>query len=165
VRHTQSEEANVAMRLFCDQCGTEFGATTLRADSKFCSLCGKALSEYVKRQCHNLFKSTPKVGRVDTKTLTGRESNSKKRKSGDMTKDDQNESSSDEPRKSSKTSAKPRGASSKTARRRTRKERGQKDAENDGGDSNDDESSAEENQESEETDLLVFSPCPLFSHD
>ena len=45
------------MPLFCDQCGEEFGENTLRADSKFCSYCGKALSDYVKQQCMSLFKS------------------------------------------------------------------------------------------------------------
>jgi hypothetical protein len=48
------------MRLFCDQCGEEFGENTLRADSKFCSYCGKALSTYIKHQSSVLFHSSPK---------------------------------------------------------------------------------------------------------
>jgi hypothetical protein len=51
------------MRLFCDQCGTEFGTTTLRADSKFCSICGKELSDFIKQQSQHLFKTSPKAGR------------------------------------------------------------------------------------------------------
>ena len=51
------------MQLFCDQCGTDLVAQMLRPDSKFCSDCGKALSEYVKRQSVNLLKTPPKSGR------------------------------------------------------------------------------------------------------
>lgn len=50
------------MRLFCDQCGTEFGDGTLRPDSKFCSLCGKPLSDYIKEQCAHLPDTSPKAG-------------------------------------------------------------------------------------------------------
>jgi len=50
----------VPMRLFCDQCGEEFDEHTLRADSKFCSYCGKALSDYIKQQSSYLFQSSPK---------------------------------------------------------------------------------------------------------
>src|SRR5436190_21694891 len=53
----------IAMQLFCDQCGTDLVAQMLRPDSKFCSDCGKALSEYVKRQSVNLLKTPPKSGR------------------------------------------------------------------------------------------------------
>jgi len=51
------------MPLFCDQCGEEFGENALRANSKFCSYCGKALSDYVKQQCPSLFKSSPTASR------------------------------------------------------------------------------------------------------
>jgi hypothetical protein len=51
------------MPLFCDQCGEEFGENTLRADSKFCSHCGKALSDFIKQQCSHLFKSLPTSSR------------------------------------------------------------------------------------------------------
>ena len=51
-----------SMRLFCDQCGTEFGDGTLRSDSKFCSLCGKPLSDFLKEQCTHLPDTSPKAG-------------------------------------------------------------------------------------------------------
>ena len=54
----------MAIRLFCDQCGTELNSTTLRADSKFCSTCGKALSDFIKSQCGSLFKTSPKAQKV-----------------------------------------------------------------------------------------------------
>ena len=56
----------MAIRLFCDQCGTELDSTTLRADSKFCSICGKALSDFIKSQCGSLFKTSPKAQKVLT---------------------------------------------------------------------------------------------------
>jgi len=40
------------MRLFCDHCGTEFSPKALRAESRFCSSCGKPLSEFVKEQAY-----------------------------------------------------------------------------------------------------------------
>jgi hypothetical protein len=59
------------MRLFCDQCGTEFGDGSLRSDSRFCSLCGKALSDYIKEQCANFVESPPKsAGRSDQRHRT-----------------------------------------------------------------------------------------------
>lgn len=57
---------DIAMRLFCDQCGTELGSTALRADSKFCSICGKALSDFIKSQRGN-FKTSPKGAKVEEK--------------------------------------------------------------------------------------------------
>ena len=59
------------MRLFCDQCGTELGSTTLRADSKFCSICGKSLSDFIKSQRGN-FKTSPKGVTVEEKRKRGR---------------------------------------------------------------------------------------------
>jgi len=38
------------MRLFCDHCGTEFSPKALRAESRFCSSCGKPLSEFVREE-------------------------------------------------------------------------------------------------------------------
>lgn len=58
------------MRLFCDQCGTEFGEGTLRTDSKFCSLCGKALSDYIKDQCATLAGFARSAGRSDQRHRT-----------------------------------------------------------------------------------------------
>ena len=115
------------MRLFCDQCGTEFGATTLRADSKFCSICGKALSDYVKQQCGNLFKTSPQAPHTadDAKTYE------KKRKNVDL--DEEEESS----------------AGGKT---RGRLSRGAKQA---NGVDTTDETSTEENPESEQTEIQV----------
>jgi hypothetical protein len=52
------------MRLFCDQCGLEFGERTLRTDSKFCSYCGKPLSDYIKLQCVQLFTTSPPTSRI-----------------------------------------------------------------------------------------------------
>jgi hypothetical protein len=52
------------MRLFCDQCGQEFGERTVRADSKFCSYCGKPLSDYIKQQCVQLFPTSPPSSRI-----------------------------------------------------------------------------------------------------
>jgi hypothetical protein len=43
--------------LFCDHCGAEFSPGTLRPESKFCTRCGKELSEYVKSQCSDLFNT------------------------------------------------------------------------------------------------------------
>lgn len=75
------------MQLFCDQCGTELGALMLRADSKFCSSCGKALSDYIKQQSSSLFKSSPKGGRIAHVSYSSPTSpnnkTSKKRKSED----------------------------------------------------------------------------------
>lgn len=48
------------MHLFCDQCGQEFTERTLRPDSNFCSFCGKALTDYVKQQCHILWAAQGK---------------------------------------------------------------------------------------------------------
>src|SRR5947207_8985835 len=118
------------MRLFCDQCGTEFGATTLRADSKFCSICGKALSDYIKQQSGNLFKTSPKGARTadDSKTY------GKKRKNLDL--DDDEASVDGGPRK---TRGRPRKGISQ--------ENGVVDTT--------DETSTEENPESEETEEQV----------
>ena len=99
------------MRLFCDQCGTEFGEGTLRSDSKFCSLCGKPLSDYIKEQCTNLVDSPPKsAGRSDQRHRTApplyngakrtpSSSPNKKRKSADAHLSEPRESDSDGPRK------------------------------------------------------------------
>jgi len=51
------------MRLFCDQCGEEFNEHKLRSDSKFCSYCGKALSDYIKQHSRHLFAPSPKGSR------------------------------------------------------------------------------------------------------
>ena len=117
------------MRLFCDQCGTEFGPTTLRADSKFCSICGKALSDYIKQQSGNLFKTSPKGSRTadDAKTY------GKKRKNVDL-EDDEEVSVSDGPRK---TRGRPRRGGQANGVDTT------------------DETSTEENPESEETEEMV----------
>src|SRR5947207_12843246 len=117
------------MRLFCDQCGTEFGATTLRADSKFCSICGKALSDYIKRQSGNLFKTSPKAPRTadDGKTY------GKKRKNVDL---DDDEASVDDVHR--KTRGRPRKGVSQ-----------------ENGVDTTDETSTEENPESEETEEQV----------
>ena len=54
------------MRLFCDQCGTEFGAATLKANNKFCSLCGKELSDHIKQHSKTLFDtSAPRIADDD----------------------------------------------------------------------------------------------------
>lgn len=46
------------MQLFCDHCGTEFTPKVLRAESRFCSCCGKPLSEYIKEHAfENAFRS------------------------------------------------------------------------------------------------------------
>jgi hypothetical protein len=100
------------MRLFCDQCGTEFGDGALRPNSKFCSLCGKALSEYIKEQCAHLVDGSPKsAGRSDQRHRTappahggGKQqaspsSPSKKRKAGDARLSEPQESDSETPRK------------------------------------------------------------------
>jgi hypothetical protein len=36
------------MRLFCDHCGWEFSPGALRSESRFCSCCGKELSDFVR---------------------------------------------------------------------------------------------------------------------
>ena len=63
------------MQLFCDQCGTKFGVTTLRADSNFCSICGKSLSGYIKQQCLDLFNTSPKAPRTADDAKTNRKKN------------------------------------------------------------------------------------------
>ena len=118
------------MRLFCDQCGTEFGAKTLRADSKFCSICGKALSEYIKQQSGNLFKTSPKAPR----TADNAKTYEKKRKNVDL--DDDDEAS----------------ASDRLRKTRGRPRRGISEA---NGVDTTDETSTEENPESEETEEVV----------
>jgi hypothetical protein len=133
----------VAMRLFCDQCGTELDATTLRADSRFCSICGKALSEYIKQQCTNLFNKSPKGGRTshslhETPSQGAGKSN-KKRKATETEKEEtteEKESDSDIPRRT-------RGRPS-----------GSKQPQTNGEGDTIDETSTEGNQESEETDVL-----------
>jgi hypothetical protein len=120
------------MRLFCDQCGTEFGAKTLRADSKFCSICGKALSEYIKQQSGNLFKTSPKAPR----TADNAKTYGKKRTNVDLDDDDDEASASDKLRKT-----------------RGRPRRGIGEA---NGVDTTDETSTEENPESEETEEVVF---------
>jgi hypothetical protein len=99
------------MRLFCDQCGTEFGDGALRSDSKFCSLCGKPLSDYIKEQCVYLVDTPPKSsGRSDQRHRTapprqgsvrrGSSSTpSKKRKSAESRLSEPQESDSEIPRK------------------------------------------------------------------
>jgi hypothetical protein len=92
------------MRLFCDQCGTEFSATTLRADSKYCSICGKALSDFIKQQCNSLFKSSPKSGRSghfgrESRDHYSGKSVGQKRKSGELGNEEEDESNSDNFRK------------------------------------------------------------------
>jgi hypothetical protein len=58
------------MRLFCDQCGGEFGGLALREDSKFCPLCGKGLSEFIKEQLATGVKSPAKDdATIDSTTL------------------------------------------------------------------------------------------------
>ena len=42
------------MPLFCDHCGFELKLGALRPDSRFCSSCGKALSQFVKDQSTGL---------------------------------------------------------------------------------------------------------------
>jgi hypothetical protein len=123
------------MRLFCDQCGTEFGAETLRADSKFCSICGKALSDYIRQQSVHLFKLSPKSGRTSLSTDDNK-SLSKKRKNIE----EEEESASDNRRRT---------------RFSPRKQTGQM---NGVVDNNTEETSTEENPESEETEVQV---CPL----
>ena len=119
------------MRLFCDQCGTELGATTLRADSRFCSICGKALSDYIKQRSGSLFKTSPKAPRgADNAKIY-----KKKRKNIDLDDDDA-ASVSDGHRKT---------------RGRPRKGTGQAN-----GVDTTDETSTEENPESEETEEQVY---------
>jgi hypothetical protein len=124
------------MRLFCDQCGTEFGAKTLRADSKFCSICGKALSDYIRQQSVHLFKLSPKSGRTSLSTDDNK-SLSKKRKN---IEEEEEESASDNQRRT---------------RFSPRKQTGQT---NGVVDNNTEETSTEENPESEETEAQV---CPF----
>jgi predicted nucleic acid-binding Zn-ribbon protein len=52
--------------LFCDSCGTHFAPGTLRPESRFCSSCGKELSEYVKSQRAGLY-SSPEQGTANKK--------------------------------------------------------------------------------------------------
>jgi hypothetical protein len=49
--------------LFCDQCGTEFASGILRQDSKYCTRCGKELSDFIKSQCVDLY--SPPRGKTD----------------------------------------------------------------------------------------------------
>jgi hypothetical protein len=49
--------------LFCDQCGTEFASGILRQDSKYCTRCGKELSDFIKSQCVDLY--SPPRGKND----------------------------------------------------------------------------------------------------
>src|SRR5271170_5642199 len=127
------------MRLFCDQCGTEFGTSTLRPDSKFCSLCGKTLSEYVKQQRNALFvKSSPSYGK--TNKSAGVAISGKKRKISD---EDEEESTSEEPKRK-------RGRPRKYPLKVVNGTGG------DNGDTND-ETSTEENHESEETEGVISS--------
>ena len=134
----ETNSHKVAMRLFCDQCGTEFGETTLRADSKFCSICGKPLSDYIKEQSGNLFKSSPKTARTNHFTGSPKplSPSSKKRK---PVEEEEEESASDGLRKSRRTAARQQ----------------QKTGQTDGGVDVTDETSTEENPESEETDRQV----------
>lgn len=128
------------MRLFCDQCGTEFGTAALRPDSKFCSLCGKTLSDYVKQQRNALFvKSSPIYGK--TNKPAGVATPGKKRK----VSDEEEEESTSEGIKRKR--GRPRKYPLKTAN-------GTGD---DIGDMND-ETSTEENQESEETEVVILIP-------
>ena len=126
------------MRLFCDQCGTEFGTATLRPDSKFCSLCGKTLSEYIKQQRNALFvKSSPSYGKSSKSagpTMTG-----KKRK---VEEEEEEESTSE-------------GVKRKRGRPRKYPLKAANGTGADNGDTND-ETSTEENQESEETEGVIF---------
>ena|SRR5277367_5416026 len=129
------------MRLFCDQCGTEFGAATLRPDSKFCSLCGKTLSDYVKQQRNALFvKSSPNYGK--TNKSPGVVISGKKRKVSD---EEEEETTSDGPKRK-------RGRPRKYPLKPVNGTGG------DNGDTND-ETSTEENQESEETEGVFSSLC------
>jgi hypothetical protein len=129
------------MRLFCDQCGTEFSAITLRADSKFCSICGKALSDFIKQQCSSLFKSSPKGGRTGH---FGRENRDhyvgrglgRKRKNAELGNEEDDESNSDTLRKRR---GRPKKASNHT----------------NGDVDTTDETSIEENLDSEETAVQV----------
>ena len=41
------------MRLFCDHCGWEFSPKALRQDSRYCSRCGKGLSDFVKEHLYD----------------------------------------------------------------------------------------------------------------
>jgi hypothetical protein len=142
------------MRLFCDQCGTEFGTGTLRPDSKFCSLCGKSLSEYIKEHATNFLKTSPKAGRSDSRHITGgaksnpvgrpRKKTNEKRKIVDVEIDEQEdgqESDSESPRKT-----------------RSRKRRSQISAEVDTNDDDLETSTTEGNQDTEETEVLVVVP-------
>jgi hypothetical protein len=142
------------MRLFCDQCGTEFGTGTLRPDSKFCSLCGKSLSEYIKEHATNLLETTPNAGRPDLRHVTGqakgnpvgrpRKTTNEKRKSVDVLIDepeDGQESDSESPRKT-----------------RSRKRPSQISAEVDTNDDDLETSTTEGNQDTEETEVLVVVP-------
>jgi len=129
---------DLAMRLFCDQCGTEFGTATLRADSKFCSHCGKTLSDYVKQQRNTLFvKSSPNYGK--TSKSTGVATPGKKRKVSD---EEEAESTSE-------------GVKRKRGRPRKHPVKAANGTSADIGDTND-ETSTEENQESEETEEVTF---------
>lgn len=106
----------------------------MRADSKFCSICGKALSDYIRQQSVHLFKSSPKSGRTsqltdDNKTL------SKKRKNIE----EEEESASDNQR----THVNPRKQTGQT---------------NGVVDNTTEETSTEDNPESEETETQV---CPF----
>ena len=126
------------MRLFCDQCGTEFGTATLRPDSKFCSLCGKTLSEYVKQQRNALFVKSPKhsqSGKSAGVAISG-----KRRKIPDEEEED---SMSEEQKR-------------KRGRPRRPNVNG---TAPDNGDSND-ETSTEENHESEETEGVFYHCVP-----
>jgi hypothetical protein len=129
---------SLAMRLFCDQCGTEFGTAALRPDSKFCSLCGKTLSEYVKQQRNSLFvKSSPNYGK--SSKSPGVANTGKKRKVSD---EEEEESTSE-------------GVKRKRGRPRKYPLKAANGTGGDIGDVND-ETSTEENQESEETEEVTF---------
>lgn len=132
------------MRLFCDQCGTEFSAITLRADSKYCSICGKALSDYIKQQCNSLFKSSPKSGRSGHFGREARDhyasgSLGRKRKNAELGNEEEEEEESN-----SDTVKKRRGRPKKVI------------SHTNGGVDTTDETSTEENRDSEETAEQVY---------
>lgn len=143
------------MRLFCDQCGTEFGIEILRTDSKFCTLCGKSLSDYVKKHATSVLKKPPKIGPSEGRRVPSRpakrpavarptEKPSKKRKNADaeigvQEEEEEEQESDDEGRRNTRSRRRPLPVSAEV-------------------DTNPDDletSTTEGNQDTEETEVLV----------
>ena len=109
------------MRLFCDQCGTEFGIEILRTDSRFCTICGKSLSDYVKKHTTSVLKNPPKTGPSERRRIPSRsakrpavtrptEKPSKKRRNADAeigVQEEEEEESDDEGRRNTRSRRRP----------------------------------------------------------